>query len=451
MEGKMNTFWSPGARGFSARTWPSSSPARVTKSWRWSARLSNRQVSRDAARADVRVRRGRGSRSGRQGGRGRAGHHPLRRSRESALPEEFRPVNVAGPRTSWRRPRTRTESASLRVHLEPSGLGHRSTEPGRLGRRAPPVTHYGRSKLRAERAVLAAEGTAAGHGDSAAHDLRPSGYRNVRVLSDGLAAGPALPRRWHEYPAASSTAETRPARPSGPFSPTCPAASATSSRTGESMLARDAGRARAGARSSRAAPVRAPFFVLQGAATVSEGVSKLRKKAVMLTRDKLNELRRAPLGVRRKEHASRARLDAGVRLGHGSKASGGLVPGQWVALTTTAWGTWAGRFDDDRFGGHGPAPAGCGTRSLGVTAVVGGVDLRFRRSLRQSSPASAGPCPPKLSSSNAWEGGASEKHNGTEATHAERSDTRNCAAAPVDPPRAGSSADHCGQSRARRP
>jgi 2-alkyl-3-oxoalkanoate reductase len=34
-----------------------------------------------------------------------------------------------------------------------------------------------------------------------------------------------------------------------------------------------------------------PFFVLQGAATVTEGLGKLRKKPVMLTRDKLNELR----------------------------------------------------------------------------------------------------------------------------------------------------------------
>ena len=119
------------------------------------------------------------------------------RERAGVLRDQHRRHPQRPGRGPARSPRSSAASSSSRAW--PPSARAIDGEPVAGDATPRPVTHYGRSKLAAERLVARRQGHAAGRGAAAADDLRPARQRVVRLLPERLAALFAVPRRRQEH------------------------------------------------------------------------------------------------------------------------------------------------------------------------------------------------------------------------------------------------------------
>jgi len=205
--------------------------------------------------------------------------------------EDFDRVNVAGTKnllaTARKKPNLRRfVFVSSLAAVGPSETG----EPVGADREPRPVTHYGRSKLAAERAVLSAKD------EVPVTVIRPPMIYGPRD-NETFAFFQSVSRRVLPY--LGDGKNTLSIVYGADAASACVRAIFADVPSGKTYFIEDGNvyvwlemLAELERVLERRALLRfsIPFFVLKGVATATEGYGRLRKKAVMLTRDKLNEL-----------------------------------------------------------------------------------------------------------------------------------------------------------------
>jgi 2-alkyl-3-oxoalkanoate reductase len=207
-------------------------------------------------------------------------------------PRDFELVNVEGTKNLLASAKKRRDRVQRFVYISSlTAVGpSQDGAPVAADREPNPVTHYGRSKLRAEQAVLAAKG------DLHVTVIRPPMVYGPRD-NESFAFFQTVSRR--VLPFLGDGKNTLSIVYGADAASACIRALFADIPSGRCYFVED-GKiyvwrdmlSELERVLERKALIRIsiPFFVLRGVATASEGLGKLRRQAVMLTRDKVNEL-----------------------------------------------------------------------------------------------------------------------------------------------------------------